>query len=297
MSSPYVFFSNSKEDKQKRMIFEYINLNNKNKVVELLSTNDKSWEYTDSEGLTPLYKAVQLESIEMVAAIIKFLKSQLSDLEFIKHINHKSEKGLYLVHEAVLKGDLDTFVLLMENGADVGVLTKHGLNNLHVACHTDQVNLVVYLVEILKFNASEPDYRASLPLHWACYFGSENCAKYLLTKIDEKTINAQDIDGFTYLHLAVLIDRISLIKYLLINGINYELKDNKGRTALDLAKEKHLEESVKVLSTLDSKCTICTVTPKLKLINNKKSNANIFAFYLFHGVFEFLFFSFILPCK
>jgi ankyrin repeat protein len=297
MSSPYVFFSNSKEDKQKRMIFEYINLNNKNKVLELLSANDKSWEYIDSDGLTPLYKAVQLESFEMTSAIINFLKSNLSDLEFIKHLNQKSDKGLYLVHEAVIKGDLDTLILLIENGADVSVLTKHGLNNLHVACHTDQVNLVVYLVEILKFNPSEPDYRASLPLHWACYFGSENCAKYLLTKVDSKDINAQDIDGFSYLHLAVLIDRISLIKYLLINGINYNLKDNKGRTALDLAKEKYLDESVKILSDLDSKCSVCSVTPKFKLVGNKKSNANIFVFYLFHFLFEFLFFSFVVPCK
>jgi ankyrin repeat protein len=51
-------------------------------------------------------------------------------------------------------------------------------------------------------------------------------------------LDTQDYDGFTALHLAVkavsTAENIRAVKALLIKGASREIKDKKGKTALDL---------------------------------------------------------------
>jgi len=47
------------------------------------------------------------------------------------------------------------------------------------------------------------DNRGSTPLHWACFQNSEIALIYLLGWLKQSTLNMQDIDGYTPLHLAV----------------------------------------------------------------------------------------------
>jgi ankyrin repeat protein len=51
-------------------------------------------------------------------------------------------------------------------------------------------------------------------------------------------VNAQDINGFTPLHLAVrAADKLKstrTVRHLLIKGADRSIKDNKGMTALDI---------------------------------------------------------------
>lgn len=46
------------------------------------------------------------------------------------------------------------------------------------------------------------DYKGGTALHWACFYGNEHVVNFLVSLNVE--INAQDFEGLTPLHLAVL---------------------------------------------------------------------------------------------
>ena len=80
------------------------------------------------------------------------------------------------------------------------------------------------------------DNEGQTPLHWACYQGAEEAIYYLLAWI--KKINLQDTNGKTALHQAVeQANRFSnyrAFKEMLIKGSSRDLKDNNGKTPLQV---------------------------------------------------------------
>lgn len=80
------------------------------------------------------------------------------------------------------------------------------------------------------------DIKNSTPLHWACYTRSELAIGYILSM--KPDIEAQDIQGFTPLHIAVPgvmnLGSTRSVKALLLRGANREAKDNKGKKPIDL---------------------------------------------------------------
>ncbi len=81
--------------------------------------------------------------------------------------------------------------------------------------------------------------RGSTPLHWACYSQSEIALSYLVSW--ETKLDIQDQEGYTPLHLAVKsvegVDSTRPVRFLLVRGASTEIKDNKGRQPIDLAKD------------------------------------------------------------
>lgn len=58
----------------------------------------------------------------------------------------------------------------------------------------------------------------------------------------EHTLNAQDRDGNTPLHLAVLHGHLSCCRALLFNGANPEISNAQGQSPKDLAQDLHMSE-------------------------------------------------------
>ena len=72
-------------------------------------------------------------------------------------------------------------------------------------------------------------------LNVACYYENEKAVEMLLSA-NPKLINEQSgIDGWTALQDATLKANIDIIKVLLKNGANPQLKDYNGGTAMDMA--------------------------------------------------------------
>jgi palmitoyltransferase len=117
-------------------------------------------------------------------------------------INTTSEQGYTAIHYASYRGNIEVINLLVNNGADIEVSNKRGLNVLHMACQGNQPASLIYFKEKVSLNIQSVDDMGSTPLHWACYTGSENAVSFLLSwKIN---VNAQDREGLTALHLAVM---------------------------------------------------------------------------------------------
>ncbi len=85
-----------------------------------------------------------------------------------------------------------------------------------------------------------------------------------------------------------------MIKKLLYQGADRTIKDNRQRTAIDLAAEKNKNNLVEMLSTKNN-LNICIFrTPMEKL---QKSNKNIYLFFLIHFFLAFIMINIIIPCN
>jgi palmitoyltransferase ZDHHC13/17 len=123
----------------------------------------------------------------------------------MKFINKKTDQGFRALHYAVFRGNIETIDLLISNGADVHATTRKGLNSLHIAAQSDQINSLVYLIEKFQMKILAEDKFGSSPLHWACFTGSEICVNYIINRyVEEDEINKQDNEGLSPLHLAVM---------------------------------------------------------------------------------------------
>lgn len=346
----------------KKSFFEAIRSRNLNKVLEFYKSEIyKAYNFVDSEGNNGLFNAIKEESNDLVISIVKELRNILDDLAFVKYINLQSESGLTLIHEAAVMGNIEIIDFLIQNGAALDTKNSFGLNALHIACQEDRVNLVIYLIESLGLDPLELDNRGSMPLHWACYFGSENSARYLCSKIsllnhkintskfnyikednidvylntnedvkvldkksknintssyylnnsfltvksnsnnvlqklpkDNNFLNSVDFDGHSFLHLAAASRKLSLLKFMIMSGVDISIKDNKGRTVNNYCTEKNFYEEIKYLNSLNKTCNIKSINPTKK---PKKSKFNIYIFFVLHFLFEILMILYVLPCK
>ena len=81
----------------------------------------------------------------------------------------------------------------------------------------------------------------------------KNYHKKITILIDAETnIDAQDECGKTPLHYAVIYRQPQAVKLLIKRGANIFLKDDKGRTALDLAKAKQTQEIIQTLEKAET---------------------------------------------
>jgi len=60
-------------------------------------------------------------------------------------------------------------------------------------------------------------------------------------------VNLQDLDGNTALHIATLNNNIDVVKLLLENGADKEIKNKNEKTALDFAKKAWFLELKEIL--------------------------------------------------
>ncbi|GAB5363444.1 hypothetical protein AAMO2058_000883500 [Amorphochlora amoebiformis] len=143
--------------------------------------------------------------------------------------------------------DVPTVKYLMVNGEhDINAVTKDGYTPLHYACEEGNVEISRLLVESkANLEASERKY-GKTPLLYACYLGKLAVVQYLV-KV-KANVKAVDRFGRGPLHIAVLGQDVSTVKYLMVNGehdINAVTKD--GYTPLHIACGKGNVEILRLL--------------------------------------------------
>ena len=288
-------------------IFELIT---SDKVEEMsnfiINPENKIWEIKKAENLTVLHNACAVDKVDMIEAIIEKTKKRLglysqsnltsekkeeNEKIFKDFINAKTDgDSQTALHYASFRGNIKVIKLLILNHAEINTLTFTGYNMIHKAAMGNKPSAIIFFNKKYNMNLEDTDENQMNALHLATRNCMENSVIYLLSLgIDP---NLKDKDGNTALHYAVRKNQNRIIKKLLQHGADKEIPDFKtNKTPVMLAKNKP-----EILEIFRKKgvCEKLFFKPDI----SKKtlcSNKNMFLFIILHVLIIFFVFFILFP--
>ncbi|CAD8186278.1 unnamed protein product [Paramecium octaurelia] len=206
----------------------------------------------NSKGFTVLHYACFNNSYQMCEIIINHQeRRENNSLNMENFINSATIDKYTPLHFAAYRGNLQILTLLKLKGAILKATNKQGLNIMHIGAQGDQpISIVFALANGIKLIDS--DLNGGTALHWACYYGQESSANYLLPLIEQKKpyypLNSLDSHQYTPLHLAVQSGNTKLVKKLLIYGADRKIKGQGNKTPADIAQENDFKNIYNLLT-------------------------------------------------
>lgn len=151
------------------------------------------------------------------------------------------------LYEAVYKGELEAVKAVIVLGADVEAKTIDGKSMLCVAAEKGYLEIIETLISSgADINAQSMNNMT--PLHWACLVVNENIIAVRALISRGTNVNLRSVSGQTPLHYAVYYADYELMELLLKSGIDVNIKDNKGQTALDMAHARRAKRAIQLLT-------------------------------------------------
>ena len=215
--------------------FEQAIINGSVEIIKLLL---KRWPRgaKDNNGNNILHIAIQKENYEMVNEIIETFD--------VNYVNSDGETPLHL---AVAKKQNEIVCLLLHNNADVNIQNNQGDTALHVAV---QSNLLIFILLVDKCRNSLQNHDGDTPFHLAARYGKTELVDLMIKENKpsndpyssnhdvSKTSRFKNIvnnQHYTALHYACAENNYKIVEKLLEIGVDSEIKNNEGKTALDIA--------------------------------------------------------------
>lgn len=159
-------------------------------------------------------------------------------------IDRKNRNGETPLHLAATFVNLVAMRTLLASKADVNMVAEFmGWTPLHYACRPQRIGADKSATLLLDAGAAaDPvDNYKQTPLHLA------SCKHLDLVKIllqRGANIHAQNCDGRTPLHLAILHHELPIISFLLDSGADLNAEDNTGKTPLAYAQETKAQGNI-----------------------------------------------------
>jgi len=139
------------------------------------------------------------------------------------------------IFEAAVTGKINNIIrLLARNPLLVSTYNEDGFQPLGLACFFGHIDSAEYLVKAgAPINAHSHNEISAAPIHSAASGGHRKIIKMLLENNADPNIREQG--GHTPLHTAAQNGDEEMIRTLLYGGADLLLTNNDGKTALDLA--------------------------------------------------------------
>ena len=152
------------------------------------------------------------------------------------------------IHEAAKSRNLEALRAELDSGVNVDLPGDSDFTALHFAARAGDLDAVKLLVE-RKATVDAVNVSGFSALHFACGVGHPDVAAFLLSS--GASIDTGDSCGITALMRAALNNEASCVKLLLERKVDASLQaktgPNKGKSALDIAKEKKFDDIVALL--------------------------------------------------
>jgi len=158
------------------------------------------------------------------------------------------------LHAAVEAGHINIVKLLLDNGANINKTNNNEYTPLYTAVEIERPDIVDLLLKKgakIRFE-SKPN---TTPIHHISIYETGDIGVELLNVFIKNgvNINEQDIHGYTPLHIASTNNNYKIAKVLIENSDNLDIKTDNGKTAFDIATEKHRPEIITLLQNAASK--------------------------------------------
>uniref|UniRef100_A0A8B9S3E6 Palmitoyltransferase n=1 Tax=Apteryx owenii TaxID=8824 RepID=A0A8B9S3E6_APTOW len=140
------------------------------------------------------------------------------------------------LHWAIRQGHLPTVILLLKCGADPSLIDGEGFSSIHLAVLFQHMPIIAYLISKGQ-NVDKTDFSGQTPLMISAQkvIGPEP-TRFLL-KFNPSLNAVDNILKNTALHWAITSGNVSAVDLLLEAGASMDIKNVKGETPLDLARE------------------------------------------------------------
>ena len=226
-------------------IYNAISNDDINTVKPLINKDLKLLNAKDSNGVTPLHRAISYCQLDIINYLI--LKGA--------NIHIKDNLGATALHLACIGGNNEIIQLLIDKGANIFAKDKRKATPLHYSAGGLFENVKLLISKEGEVNARAKN--GGTPLHFCIC----NCKKDAILIIDllinkGADVNAKDYNSLSSLHYAAMLPHptpddplaaADKITALIANGANINIKDKKGRTPLKLALKGDHRESVKLI--------------------------------------------------
>ena len=195
--------------------------------------------FQDDDDYYPLHQVVLLKNIYYVQFIVDNLPNKEKD------INNADSIGNSALHLAVtLKNNEEIINHLINNGADINLKNSKKQTPLHLACGKNRIENVNILLSNPKVNYNSVDNQGFTPLIKACASQAYDVVKAFL-RSNEININFQDKIGNSALHYLCEDEKYDIAIELIKIGGDVEIKNNEGKTPLDLIKTEDIKTIIK----------------------------------------------------
>lgn len=129
--------------------------------------------------------------------------------------------------------------ILLTEGADPSQRDAQGFTALHLAVHSSNALLVVYLVHFDIDIDAVDSVGGHTPLMWAAYQGHASSVDVLLKF--GASVTARDHASLTPLHWAAVRGNKMCIRKLLEFDADINARDQSGKTVMDFIRDKKFE--------------------------------------------------------
>lgn len=140
------------------------------------------------------------------------------------------------MHSAAESGQINVFVYLLLNGADSKSVNKDGKTPFDIAFAFAQKEKREDLKKDLEW--LQKNFNVFPKLHIASFYGLLDLVSTYIEKEGALVTEQEKETGTTALHCACMNGQLEVIKYLIQKGASLEIKDNGGKTPVDLAKNE-----------------------------------------------------------
>ncbi|CAH1101713.1 unnamed protein product [Psylliodes chrysocephalus] len=174
-------------------------------------------QYKNKKGETPLHLAARGCQTEVARHLINFVKDKKGDdkaSSYVNEVNENDESALHYVCTVtkdevdVPNSDRETAKILLENGADIKLMTSKHESVFHYVAVAGNNDVVMEMISHMSPTDAQ------------------------------KALNRQNDHGWTPLLIAARKGHIDLVNNLLANHARVDVFDLEGRSALHLAAEQ-----------------------------------------------------------
>ena len=160
--------------------------------------------------------------------------------------------ALQQLFEACKSGDEDKVAsIIASRYADLNCKDEEGLTSLHIAIYNNHPSVVTRLLDNrdVKLTVTS-DHNGGTGLHGACYFNHVSIIKIFAQhkRCTPEILNMKNKTGESALMMAVRDGHVDSVKELgQIQGADFNTKNDKGQTLMEVAVEMSHQEIIQLL--------------------------------------------------